>query len=328
VLYRKLGGSGLKVSLLSFGSWVTFSNQVNQEDADGLIKTAFDSGVNFFDNAEAYANGEAEIIMGRSLKKLNISRDSYCISSKVYFGGELPTQRGLSRKHIYDACHAALKRMQLDYLDMFFCHRPDYDTPIKETVWAMNDLIRQGKVMYWGTSEWNAQQITEAFQVADKYNLIPPTMEQPQYNMFERHRVEIEYRELYKNFGLGTTIWSPLASGLLSGKYGKKIPKDSRLNVPGYEWLKNDFYFNEGEKIKKVESLKRIANELGCSMACLSIAWCAVNEDVSSVILGASNERQLKENIKSIDVIDKLDNEILSRIDKIIDNKPAVPRKY
>ena len=182
--------------------------------------------------------------------------------------------------------------------------------------------------MYWGTSEWNSQQITEAFQVADKYSLIAPTMEQPEYNMFNRYRVEIEYRELYKNFGLGTTIWSPLASGLLSGKYGQKIPKDSRLNVPGYEWLKDNFYSNEGEKIKKVESLKKIAKELGCSMPCLSIAWCAVNENVSSVILGASNEKQLRENIKSVELVDKLDDEILSRIDKIIDNKPIEPRKY
>lgn len=328
MLYRNLGDSGLQVSLLSFGSWVTFSYQVGQEEANNLMKIAYESGINFFDNAEVYAKGEAEIIMGNSLKQLNFPRDSYCVSSKVFFGGELPTQRGLSRKHIYDACHGALKRMKLDYLDMFFCHRPDYDTPIKETVWAMNDLIKQGKVMYWGTSEWNAQQITEAFQVADKYNLIPPTMEQPEYNLFKRHRVEVEYRELYKNFGLGTTIWSPLASGLLTGKYGKKIPPESRLNVPGYEWLKEDFYANDSEKIKKVDALKDISKELNCSMACLAIAWCAANQNVSSVILGASNENQLKENIKSLDIIDKLDQDILDRIDNIVDNKPVVPRKY
>jgi voltage-dependent potassium channel beta subunit len=234
--YRRLGKSGLKVSALSYGSWVTFGSQVDESLARDLLTLAYERGVNFFDNAEAYSGGESERIMGNALKKIGWGRDTYVVSSKVFWGGGRPTQMGLSRKHVTDACHAALKRLQVDYLDLYFCHRPDLHTPIEETVWAMNDLIRQGKVLYWGTSEWSAQAITEAWVVARENHLVGPTMEQPEYNMFHREKVEAEFLPLYEKHGLGTTIWSPLASGLLSGKYAQGIPKDSRANVAGYDW--------------------------------------------------------------------------------------------
>ena len=237
--YRRLGKSGLQVSELSLGSWVTFGKQVDASAATDIMAKAYDSGINFFDNAEGYENGASEIVMGQAIAQLKWSRDSFVVSSKVFYGGDKPNQKGLSRKHIFDACHAALKRLQVDYLDLFFCHRPDVDTPIFETVRAMHDLVSQGKVMYWGTSEWSAQQITEAYAVARADNLIGPTMEQPQYNMFHRDKVEREFLPLYDLMGLGTTIWSPLYSGILTGKYMQGIPSDSRLNLPGYEWLKD-----------------------------------------------------------------------------------------
>src|SRR3569833_3296715 len=235
--YRRLGRSGLKVSEFSFGAWVTFGKQVAEDAATSIMGYAYDHGVNFFDNAEGYEAGNAEIVMGEALKALKWSRDTYAVSSKVFWGGPKPTQRGLSRKHVTDAAHAALKRLQVDYLDLYFCHRPDIDTPIEETVWVMYNLITQGKVLYWGTSEWSAQQLTEAYAVARNLGITPPTMEQPQYNILERQKVEGDYLPLYDLMGLGTTIWSPLASGILTGKYNNGMPNDSRMNLPGYEWL-------------------------------------------------------------------------------------------
>ncbi|MCF6238112.1 MAG: aldo/keto reductase, partial [Candidatus Marinimicrobia bacterium] len=270
--YRHLGNSGLKVSTLSFGSWVTFKAQVDLPLAVKMMQTAYDAGVNFFDNAEVYANGASEEIMGDALKKLSWSRDSFTVSSKAFWGGQLPTQKGLSRKHLTDACHAALRRLKVDYLDLFFCHRPDESTPIEETVRTMSDLIHQGKVLYWGTSEWTAQQIMEAYSVARQYGLIPPTMEQPEYNMFRRDKVESDFRRLYTEIGLGTTIWSPLASGLLTGKYKRGIPKASRVNLPGYGWLKQGFESEEGqEKIRKAGELQLIADEIGHSLTNISL---------------------------------------------------------
>ena len=258
--YRKLGESGLKVSELSFGSWVTFVNQLTEKKAMDCMAYAYDQGVNFFDNAEAYASGESEILMGNILKKLQWNRDTYIVSSKVFWGGELPTQKGLSKKHIHDACHAALKRLKVDYLDLFFCHRPDPDTPIIETVYAMNDLLQQGKIMYWGTSEWSADEIKEAFKCAKKYNLRGPTMEQPQYNILCRERFEEEYQYIFKKYKIGSTIWSPLASGILTGKYNDGIPERSRFKVKGYEWLADSMDNVNFDKIKKIIKLSEELN--------------------------------------------------------------------
>ena len=308
--YRNLGKSGLKISCLSFGSWVTFVNQLTESTALTCMSIARDHGVNFFDNAEAYANGKSEILMGKIFKKLKWSRDSYIVSSKAFWGGELPTQKGLSKKHIHDACNQALKRLQLDYLDLYYCHRPDPETPIEETVYAMNDLITQGKILYWGTSEWSAAEIDYAFQVADKFNLRGPTMEQPQYNLLYRERFEKEYAPIFKNYGLGTTIWSPLASGVLSGKYMNRMPNKHRFKVKGYEWLKDELL--QEEFLPKLNVIKKIADELGVTMAQLSIAWCLKNQNVSSVILGASKKNQLKENLASLEVYDMLNEETMS----------------
>ena len=308
--YRNLGKSGLKISCLSFGSWVTFVNQLTESTALTCMSIARDHGVNFFDNAEAYANGKSEILMGRIFKKLKWSRDSYIVSSKAFWGGELPTQKGLSKKHLHDACNQALKRLQLDYLDLYYCHRPDPETPIEETVYAMNDLITQGKILYWGTSEWSASEIDYAFQVADKFNLRGPTMEQPQYNLLYRDRFEKEYAPIFKNYGLGTTIWSPLASGVLSGKYMNRMPNKHRFKVKGYEWLKDELL--QEQFLPKLNIIKKIADELDVTMAQLSIAWCLKNQNVSSVILGASKKGQLKENLASLEVYDMLNEEIMS----------------
>ena len=306
--YRNLGNSGLKISALSFGSWVTFVNQLNQKEATECMAYAYDQGVNFFDNAEAYASGKSEILMGEIIKKLNWERDSFIVSSKAFWGGELPTQRGLSKKHLNDACTAALKRLQVDYLDLFYCHRPDPETPIQETVFAMNDLILQGKIMYWGTSEWSSKEIIAAFKIADKYNLRGPTMEQPQYNILFKERFEIEYKEIFKKYKIGSTIWSPLASGILTGKYQKGIPKKSRFNVKGYEWLKEEFEKNDINRQNNIlTKLKKLSDKLNITMAQLSIIWCLKNPNVSSVILGASSIKQLKENLESINYIDLLD---------------------
>jgi voltage-dependent potassium channel beta subunit len=262
--YRRLGKSGLQVSELSLGSWVTFGKQVDTGNAKTLMTAAYDAGVNFFDNAEGYESGASEVVMGEALKDLNWGRDSYIVSSKVFWGGQKPTQRGLSRKHVTDACHAALRRLQVDYLDLYFCHRPDVDTPVEETVRAMHDLIQQGKVLYWGTSEWSAQQITEAHAAAREWHLTPPTMEQPQYNLFERAKVEGDYLPIYDTFGLGTTIWSPLASGILTGKYNDGIPDDSRVTLPGYEWLRDQLESAAGQdRLAKVAKLAELAKKVG-----------------------------------------------------------------
>ena len=309
--YRNLGNSGLKISELSFGSWVTFVNQLGQKQALECMAFAYEQGVNFFDNAEAYASGDSEILMGKVLNKLNWTRDTYIVSSKVFWGGELPTQRGLSKKHIHDACNAALKRLQVDYLDLFFCHRPDPDTPISETVYAMNDLIHQGKILYWGTSEWSAEEIKESFKCAKKFNLRGPTMEQPQYNLLFRDRFEKEYKDIFKKYKIGTTIWSPLASGLLTGKYNDGIPTKSRFKVKGYEWLADTIDKIDFNKIKKINLL---AKKLGIKSSQLAILWCLKNKNVSSVILGASKLSQLKENLDSIKSYDLITDEILKEI--------------
>lgn len=323
--YRRLGSSGVQVSLLSFGSWLTFGKQIEDNTAKDLLIKAYEGGVNFFDNAEIYARGESERVMGKYLKEFNWDRSTYLVSSKVFFGrgGQLPNQRGLSRKHVVEACDEALQRLQVDYLDLFFCHRPDKNTPIAETVWTMHNLIQQGKILYWGTSEWSAQEITAAHAAAERYNLIAPTMEQPQYNMFYRQRVEVEYNELYKNFGLGTTIWSPLASGLLTGKYNDGIAENTRLTMEGMDWLKDRTLVED--RIEKCKKLAELASEIGTSMAKLAIAWCAKNSNVSTVILGASKVSQLEETLQALDLLDQLTPEVMEKIDVILENKPALP---
>ena len=324
--YRRLGRSGLQVSALSFGSWVTFGSQVGDDTAERCMKIAYDNGVNFFDNAEAYASGKSEIVMGNILKKMGWDRSTYVISSKVFWGGKLPNQIGLSRKHVTEACHAALKRLHLDYLDLFYCHRPDKNTPVEETVRTMNDLIQQGKILYWGTSEWSAQEIMEAYSAARQYGLTPPTMEQPQYNLFHRERVEVEYSKLYREIGLGTTIWSPLASGLLSGKYMNITPDDTRIHRPGMEWLK-ELVIGEANvwKHEKIKRLKTVADDLGTNLSRLSIAWVLKNPHVSTAILGASKPEQLEDTIQSLEVFPKLTSEVMERIEGIMDNKPKMP---
>ncbi|GMQ78208.1 MAG: aldo/keto reductase [Anaerolineae bacterium] len=328
--YRRLGGSGLKISALSLGSWVTFGRQLDTNLAENCMAAAYDAGVNFFDNAEAYAHGESEIIMGEALKKLAWPRDSYIVSSKVYWGSvatPLPTQQGLSRKHVFDACNQALKRLQLDYLDLYFCHRPDRETPIEETVRAMSDLISQGKILYWGTSEWSAQEIMEAYGAARQFNLVPPTMEQPQYNMFHRDRFEIEYHRLYEEIGLGTTIWSPLASGLLTGKYNSGIPQDSRANLEGFGWLKERFKSDVAQRqIVKVKNLAKLADELSTNMPRLAIAWCLKNPRVSTVITGASRLEQVLDNLEALNLLSQLDAGVMEQIEQILDNKPKFPQ--
>lgn len=327
--YRRLGRSGLKVSELSFGSWVTFHFQLQSEDASEIMAVAYDAGVNFFDNAEVYADGESELLMGQALRRSGWGRDTYCVSSKVYWGGELPTQRGLSRKHIHDACHAALRRLQVDYLDLFFCHRPDLETPIEETVRAMDTLIRQGKVLYWGTSEWSAQQIQQAYGLAREYGLTPPTMEQPQYNMLHRDRVEREYHRLYSEIGLGTTIWSPLASGILTGKYSQGIPDGSRMSLPDYQWLRERLDTDEGRaQIARARELETLARELGMPLAQLAIAWCLKSPHVSTVILGASSADQLRQNLTAAEKVRSLTDEVMQRIEAVLDNRPELPVQF
>ncbi|RUM23843.1 aldo/keto reductase [Rhizobium vallis] len=327
--HRRLGKSGLQVSEFSFGSWVTFGRQVDGSDAVSLMTRAYDSGINFFDNAEGYESGKSEIVMGQALKTLGWSRDSFIVSSKVFWGGSKPTQRGLSRKHVTDAAHAALKRLQVDYLDLYFCHRPDIDTPIEETVRAMHDLVTQGKVLYWGTSEWSAQQLTEAYAVARDLRITPPTMEQPQYNVFERQKVEADYLPLYELMGLGTTIWSPLASGVLTGKYNNGMPNDSRMNLPGYEWLKEKWTSDAGRaQLAQVAKLADLAGQIGISITHLALLWCLSNRNVSTVILGASRMSQLEDNLAALAHKDKLTTDVLDRIDAIVGNKPAAPRRF
>ena len=327
--YRFLGNSGLKVSALSFGAWVTFADQIGDEVAFACMKVAFEAGVNFFDNAEVYAQGRAETMMGSIIKKMGWKRSDLVLSTKIFWGGNGPNDQGLSRKHILEGTEAALRRLQTDYVDLIFCHRADSDTPIEETVRAMNHLIDQGKALYWGTSEWSAEQISAAYHIARKEHLIPPTMEQPEYNMFRRERVEKEYLTLYKEIGLGTTIWSPLASGLLTGKYDKGIPEGTRVSLTGYKWLRQRFESEEGRhKIEKVLQLSHVAEDLQTTMPKLAIAWCLKNPHVSTVITGASKPEQVSENMTALDVVPKLTEEVLDRIEHILDNKPSPEPKF
>ena len=309
--YRRLGSSGLQLSELSLGAWVTFGGQVGRGQARELIAAAWDAGINFFDNAETYANGEAERVMGDAIADLRLPRDGYCISSKVFFGSverPLPTQRGLSRKHVHDACNAALRRLRVEYLDLYFCHRPDPDTPVAETVFAMDALVRQGKVLYWGTSEWHVDAILDAHAVARAHGLQPPTMEQPQYNLLHRERVEREYAPLYREHGMGTTTWSPLASGLLTGKYSTGIPADSRLAQEGYTWLQRGLHGDEGaRRNERARRFVAVARELGVDPAPLAIAWCLRYPDVSTVILGASRVEQLQQNLAAPELVARFD---------------------
>lgn len=323
--YNNLGKSGLLVSRLSLGSWLTFGKQISDDTAEALMDYAYEQGVNFFDNAEIYARGKSEEVMGAILKKKAWSRDSYIVSSKAFFGtgGQLPTQIGLSRKHLIEACEAALKRFQLDYLDLYYCHRPDKKTPIEETVWTMHQLIMQGKILYWGTSEWSAQEIMEAHMFAKQNHLIGPIVEQPEYNMFVRNKVEVEFSQIYKTVGLGTTIWSPLASGILSGKYNDQFPDGTRLGMEGLEWLKERNLTQE--RINAVLELTNLAKELGLSLPVMSLAWCLKNPNVSTVILGASKLPQLQENMQALAAQELLTAEIMQRIENILNNKPEFP---
>ena len=313
--YRRLGGSGLKVSELSFGSWVTYGNQMDEARARDCMAAAYDAGVNFFDNAEVYAKGESETIMGAALKKLAWRRSSYVISTKFYWGiHDGPNEKNtLNRKYLMQAIDGSLARLALDYVDLLFCHRADPDTPIEETVYAMHDIVSSGKATYWGTSEWTAAEIMAAWQIADKHHLHKPVMEQPQYNLFHRERVEQEYARLYRDIGLGTTIWSPLASGMLTGKYNAGIPPDSRGALKGYEWLAERL--TDTAKIAVVKRLEPIARDLSCTMAQLALAWCLKNPHVSTVITGATRVAQVHENLKALDVVPKLAPEVMARIE-------------
>jgi len=327
--YRYLGKSGLQVSALSLGAWVTYGGQVGEEIATDCMIAAYQAGVNFFDNAEAYARGNAETVMGNVLKKMGWPRDQLVISTKIFWGGRKPNQTGLSRKHLIEGIQASLARLQLDYVDLLFCHRPDIYTPIEETVRAMNFIINQGWAFYWGTSEWSAAQIMEAHAIARQLNLIPPLMEQPQYNMFTRERFEQEYAILYRDLGLGTTIWSPLASGLLTGKYNQGIPQGTRATLEGYEWLKDTFTNQEAlQNIEKVKQLMPIAEELGFTMAQLALAWCLKNPHVSTVITGASRASQVVENMKALECAEKLTHAVMERIETVLNNKPEAESNY
>lgn len=325
--YRKLGKWGIQVSALSFGTWITFGKQIDDATAEKLIDVAYNNGVNFFDSAEIYARGKAEIVLGNILKKRDWPRSSYLISSKVFFGYEQdkPNQKGLSHKHIIEGCNAALKRLQADYIDLFFCHRPDKQTPVEEVVWAMNVLIQQGKILYWGTSEWANDEILEAIHIARENHLIGPRMEQPQYNMFERTKMEKDYLLLFREHGLGTTIWSPLASGLLSGKYLQNDVGQTRLSIEGLEWLK-ERTLGDNTKLEKTKQLFQLALDLGTTLNKLAIAWTLKNPNVSTAILGASRVEQLEDNLKALEVLPLLTDEVMQKIESILQNKPVLPQ--
>ncbi|MDV3254001.1 MAG: aldo/keto reductase [Lysobacter sp.] len=315
--YRRLGSSGLQLSALSFGAWLTFGAQVGRGTARELVAAAWDHGINFFDNAESYANGEAERVMGDVIADLRLPRDGFCVSSKVFFGSveaPRPTQRGLSRKHVTDACHGALKRLRVDYLDLFYCHRPDPDTPVEETVRTMDGLVRQGKVMYWGTSEWSAAQIREAHKVARAHHLQAPTMEQPQYNLLHRERVELEYAPLYAEYGMGTTTWSPLASGLLTGRYNDGVSEDGRFGALGPHLRKTIVGGESERRLERARHFTALAKELDVPPAPLAIAWCLRNPHVSSVILGASRVEQLLENLRAIELVETMGDPVWGRV--------------
>jgi voltage-dependent potassium channel beta subunit len=325
VEYRYLGRSGLQVSALSLGGWVTWGQQVGEDIAYETMVEARKHGVNFFDNAEAYAEGRSEIAMGKAIKRAGWKRSDLVLSTKIFWGGEGVNDKGLSRKHLIEGLDASLARLQLDYVDLLFCHRPDKRTPIEETVRALTHVINQGKVFYWGTSEWSSQEIMEAHAVARREHLIPPLMEQPEYNMFARERFEKEYERLYSEVGLGTTIWSPLASGLLTGKYNNGLPEGTRATLPGYEWLREEFEKPETvPKVEKVKQLVPIAQELDCTLAQLALAWCLKNPNVSTVITGASKVSQVAENMKALDVAPRLTAAVMDRVEKILNNKPEL----
>src|SRR4051812_42484347 len=324
--YRRMGKTGLELSVLSYGSWVTFHKQIDESKADELMGIAYDNGINFFDNAEVYALGESEKLMGRVLKKKNWDRTSYTVSSKAYFGSRgkenKPNQTGLSRKHLTEACNEALQRLQVDYLDLYFCHRPDKNVPIEEVVWTMNILLQQGKILYWGTSEWSAAEIMEAHRASAQFGLIGPSVEQPQYNLLERNKLEYEFPMIFKTVGMGTTIWSPLASGLLTGKYNNGIPEDSRFALEGFDWLKDRWMAED--KLERVRRLSEFAGELHASLASLSIAWCISNPDVTTAILGATKKEQLLQNLEALEVLPRLTPDALKHIDEIIETKPKL----
>jgi voltage-dependent potassium channel beta subunit len=326
--YRRLGKSGLQLSGFSYGSWVTFGRSVDVRAAVECMSLAYDAGVNFFDNAEGYSWGQSELIMGDALARLRWPRDSYCVSSKVMFGSAFkpgPLQKGLSRKHVMEACDQALKRLGLDYLDLYFCHRPDPDTPVEETVRAMHTLVQQGKVLYWGTSEWPAASIEEAYKLADKHNLTPPTMEQPEYNLFARRRVEQEYLHLYSEYGLGTTVWSPLCSGVLTGKYNGGIPDGSRATLGGYEWLASDIQSKKGQaRVRVTQHLAELAREIDISMTHLALAWTRLNPQVSTTILGASSPEQLRENLGAVDAVALLTDDVVTQLEDILRANPGL----
>ena len=321
--YRRLGRAGIQVSVLSLGSWVTFHNQVDIKSAADMMKAAYDAGCNFFDNAEVYAGGKSEEVMGAALKKLKFRRSSYLVSTKFFWGLNrgVNEQNTLNRKRLLEGMDGSLSRLGLEYVDLVFCHRPDPFTPIEETAHTMHDIVQSGRAVYWGVSEWSADEIRAAWNICDKHGWHKPQMEQPQYNMLWRKRVEIEYARLYEDIGLGTTIWSPLASGMLTGKYNNGIPKGSRGTLKGYEWLKDEL--TNKEKIDKVKKLSAIARDLGCSLAQFAIAWCAKNERVSTVITGASRVAQVKENFKALEILPKLTEDVLKRVDAIV-GKPEV----
>lgn len=324
--YRRLGKSGLQLSGFSYGSWVTFGRSVDVFSAMECLSIARDAGVNFFDNAEGYAWGQSEMIMGEALRRLRWPRDSFCVSSKVMFGSARdpsPLQCGLSRKHVTEACHQALQRLGLDYLDLYFCHRPDPETPIEETVRAMDSLVQQGKVLYWGTSEWSADSLRQAYAIAEQHHLTPPTMEQPQYNLFTRARVEQEYGELYQQHGMGTTVWSPLCSGVLTGKYNQGLPADSRASLEGYEWLAGIIQGEMGQRRLQVTAqLMELSAQLDMSITHLALAWTRLNPNVSSTILGASSPTQLQDNLRAVDAVEKLTPDVVEQIHKILDATP------
>ncbi len=318
--YRFLGNSGLKVSSLSLGAWVTFGGQIDLNHTYEIMKTAYEQGINFFDNAEVYANGNAETVMGEVIKKAGWKRSDLVLSTKIFWGGEGPNDRGLSRKHIIEGTHAALKRLQTEYVDLIFCHRPDPYTPIEETVRAMNYVINSGMAFYWGTSEWSAEQIRQAYEIAQREHLIPPLMEQPQYNMLHREKMEKEFLPLFRDFKLGTTIWSPLASGILSGKYNDGIPEGSRLSLKDYQWLWDRFQeISWKERSKKLAAL---ADKLGITQAQLALAWALKNPNVSTVITGASKVEQLSQNLKALDAVKLLTDDVMQEIEDILQNKP------
>ncbi|HET9609868.1 MAG TPA: aldo/keto reductase [Acidimicrobiales bacterium] len=316
--YRRLGRSGLKVSVLSFGSWVSFGPQLDAGRARDCLAAAHEAGVNFFDNAESYAGGESERIMGEAIAALGWARSSFVVSSKYYWGLDdtVNTRNTLNRKYLLEAVDPSLERLGLDHLDLVYCHRPDPDTPIEETVWAMSDIVASGRAHYWGTSEWPADDIRAAWEIAERHHLHKPVVEQPEYNLLTRHRVEVEYARLYDEIGLGLTTWSPLASGLLTGKYLDGVPEGSRAALPGYEWLRD--LLTDPDRNAAVRRLAAVAADLGCSLAQLSLAWCARNPRVSSVITGASRVEQVHENMGALDVLDRLDDDVVARIDAAV----------